>query len=159
MFESRKSLCTRFLCDFCETRKCRPMLRYLPKLNHVGLGILIALVMKSSVFCDIMPCDLLIIDRRFGGTYIHLLGWIINQARNQLETCFVVVSYLAYSWLWREAKCSSETLVDFQRTTRRYGPEDITLQFMPRFWHLFLLQNMSNIYSCCRKYCYMYTQC
>jgi hypothetical protein len=28
-----------------------------------------------------------------------------------------------------EATCSSETSVDFQRTTRRYVPEDRTLQY------------------------------
>jgi hypothetical protein len=127
-------------------------LYYPTKLTHIGSGILIVLVVKSSVFWDIMPSDPLKIDRRFGGTYLHLLGWIINQARNQHETCSMLVSFLAYSWLWREAKCSSETLVDFERTIRRHGPEDITLRCKPWFWHLFLLQNKSNNYSCCRKY-------
>jgi hypothetical protein len=41
---------------------------------------------------------------------------------------FMIVSCLAYSsTLKMEARCSSETSVDFQRTTRRYIPEDGTL--------------------------------
>jgi hypothetical protein len=41
---------------------------------------------------------------------------------------FTLVSCSAYSsTLKMEAMCSSETSVDFQRTTRRYIPEDSTL--------------------------------
>jgi hypothetical protein len=43
-------------------------------------------------------------------------------------TCFMLVSCLAYSvTLKMEATCSSKTLVDFQRTTWHYIPEDRTL--------------------------------
>jgi hypothetical protein len=43
----------------------------------------------------------------------------------------MLVSFLAYSsTLKMEATRSSETLVDFQRSTWRYIPEDITLQFI-----------------------------
>jgi hypothetical protein len=35
-----------------------------------------------------------------------------------------LVSYSAYSTVKMEAMCSSETSVDFQRTTGRYIPED-----------------------------------
>jgi hypothetical protein len=62
--------------------------------------------MKSSIFWDIMLCS--------------------KQARNQREAgskqssasvCFALVSCMAYSsTLKMEAKCSSETSVDFQRT-------------------------------------------
>jgi hypothetical protein len=46
----------------------------------------------------------------------------------QLGTCFTLVSCLVYSSSVKmEAKCSSETSVDFQGTTRRYIPEDDTL--------------------------------
>jgi hypothetical protein len=46
----------------------------------------------------------------------------------ELATCFALVSWLTYfSTLRMEATCSSETSVDFQRTTRRYIPEDRTL--------------------------------
>jgi hypothetical protein len=46
-----------------------------------------------------------------------------------LLSAFTLVSCSAYaSTLNMEAICSSETSVDFQRTTRRYIPEDSTLQ-------------------------------
>jgi hypothetical protein len=46
------------------------------------------------------------------------------------DLIFTPVSCLAYSSNLRmEATCSSETSVDFQRTARRYIPEDRTLQF------------------------------
>jgi hypothetical protein len=45
-----------------------------------------------------------------------------------LPPAFTLVSCLAYpSNLKMEATCSSQTSVDFQRTTRRYIPEDRTL--------------------------------
>jgi hypothetical protein len=43
-------------------------------------------------------------------------------------TCFILVSCLTYySTMKMEDKCSSETSVDFQWTTRRYIPVDRTL--------------------------------
>jgi hypothetical protein len=46
-----------------------------------------------------------------------------------LATCFMLVSILASSLtLKMEATCTSETLIEFQRTTWRYIPEDRTLQ-------------------------------
>jgi hypothetical protein len=45
-----------------------------------------------------------------------------------LPSAFTLESYSAYSTLKMEAICSSETFVDFQRITRRYIPEDSTLQ-------------------------------
>jgi hypothetical protein len=51
-----------------------------------------------------------------------------NISQAELATCFKLVSFLAYSsTLKMEAKGSSEMSVDFQRTTRRYTPEDRTL--------------------------------
>jgi hypothetical protein len=45
-----------------------------------------------------------------------------------IATCFMLVSCLAYSSNLRmKATCSSKTSADFQRTTRRYIPEDRTL--------------------------------
>jgi hypothetical protein len=41
--------------------------------------------------------------------------------------CFMLLSYLAYSNLKMEAKCYSEKLVGFRRTTRRYISEHRTL--------------------------------
>jgi hypothetical protein len=50
----------------------------------------------------------------------------INKAL--LATCSMLVSCLAYSWtLKMYATFSSETSVDFQRTTPHYTPEDIIL--------------------------------
>jgi hypothetical protein len=62
----------------------------------------------------------------------------MSQATNQHEagskhslqtaTRFMLFSCLAYSSILKmKATCSSETLADFQRTTRRYIPEDVTL--------------------------------
>jgi hypothetical protein len=48
---------------------------------------------------------------------------------NLFATCFTLVSCLAYSLtLKKEVTCSSETSVDYQRTTWHYIPEDRTLQ-------------------------------
>jgi hypothetical protein len=86
--------------------------------------VLTAVVMKISVFWDITPCSPLKPNWHFGGTCRHQpQGRRISQA-----TCFTLVSYLAYSLtLKMEATCSSETLVDFQRTSQHYIPEDRTL--------------------------------
>jgi hypothetical protein len=89
--------------------------------------------MKSSIFWDITPCSPLRVNEPFGGTCrLHLQNQRISQPRNQnkdlLATWFTVVSFLTYSsTLKMEATCSFEMPVDFQRTTRRYIPEDITL--------------------------------
>jgi hypothetical protein len=46
-----------------------------------------------------------------------------------LANCFMLLSCLAYSsTLKMKAQCTSETLVDFQHTTRRYIPEDGTFR-------------------------------
>jgi hypothetical protein len=47
-----------------------------------------------------------------------------------LATCFALVSCLTYTYsstLMMEVTCSFENLVDFQRATQRYVPEDRTL--------------------------------
>jgi hypothetical protein len=49
-----------------------------------------------------------------------------QQIGNQSSLFLPLVSCLAYSTLKMEAICSSETSIDFQRTTRRYIPEDRT---------------------------------
>jgi hypothetical protein len=90
--------------------------------------------MMSSIFWDITPCNPLKHNQCFGGMCrLHFKDQRIRQARNKpgISAChiaFTLVSYLAYSSaLKMEATYSSETLVEFQRTTRRYIPEDITL--------------------------------
>jgi hypothetical protein len=55
---------------------------------------------------------------------LHFQGQKIILARNNRATCF----HSIFSILNMEAFCSSETPVDTQRTTRRYIPEDGTLQ-------------------------------
>jgi hypothetical protein len=73
---------------------------------------------KSSIIWDITPCSLLKVNRSFGRTCrLHLQGRRICQTRKQRESRWQV-----------EQTCSSETSVDFQRTTRRYIPEDRTLR-------------------------------
>jgi hypothetical protein len=49
-----------------------------------------------------------------------------------LPPAFTLVSCSAYSTVKTWAICSSETSVDFQRYTRRYIPEDSTLQYL--YW-------------------------
>jgi hypothetical protein len=98
--------------------------------------------MKSPVFWDITPCRPLKVNGRFGETCtLHLQGRRISQASNQREACsklatwyfllatfFTLISCLAYSsTLMMQMTCSSETSVNFKRTTRRYIPENRTL--------------------------------
>jgi hypothetical protein len=85
-----------------------PLSKLLPgksEENHKNL--------KISIFWDITPYSSLKIKRRFGGTRCpHLqrsawfLAWLILRP-----------------WKWK--RCSSETYVDFQRTTWHYIADDI----------------------------------
>jgi hypothetical protein len=73
-----------------------------------------------------------------------------SESRWQAEPCFppacTLVSCLAYSsTLKMEAICSSETSVDFQRTTWRYIPEDRTLHMYNLFWLTFKTLYNKNI--------------
>jgi dolichyl-phosphate-mannose--protein O-mannosyl transferase len=71
-----------------------------------GFGIRIALVMKISVFWDVMPFNVLKIDRRLGRMR-RLLLYCCRIA--VFGTCFMLVSRLAYSLtLKMEATYSSE---------------------------------------------------
>jgi hypothetical protein len=57
------------------------------KLGIAGFEVLTAVVMKSTVIWDIMPCSPLKVNRRFGGTYrLYLQGGRISQAGNQRES-------------------------------------------------------------------------
>jgi hypothetical protein len=83
-------------------------------LWFVGSEALTAVVMKSTIFQDITPCSPLEVNRRFGEIYrLHLQVWRISQARNQPENRWQAEQ----SILKIEAICSSETSVEFQRTT------------------------------------------
>jgi hypothetical protein len=62
---------------------------------------------------------------------INIVGLQIDGVEHyaRLAACFMLVSYLSYSLtLKMGAICSSETSVDFHRTTQLYTREDITLQ-------------------------------
>jgi hypothetical protein len=73
--------------------------------------VLTAAVMKSNIFWDITSCSPLNVNWRFG-------------------PASALVSCSAYSsTLNIEEICSSETSADIQQTTRRYMPEDSTLNF------------------------------
>jgi hypothetical protein len=63
--------------------------------DYVGFEVLTAVVMKSTMFCDITPCIPLRVNRRFGAKYhLNLQGQRISQAGNKsalqslLATCF-----------------------------------------------------------------------
>jgi hypothetical protein len=75
--------------------------------------------MKSTIFWDITPCSPLSANL--------LARWFLAQhfACHLLARWFL--AELIFSTLKMEAMCSSETLVDTQRTTRCYIPEDGTL--------------------------------
>jgi hypothetical protein len=52
----------------------------------VGFEVFTAVVMKSTIFWDITPCNPLEVNPRFGETYrLHLQGRRVRQARNQSE--------------------------------------------------------------------------
>jgi hypothetical protein len=67
--------------------------------------------MKSSIFWNITKCSPLKINQHFGGTCC------LNRA-NSMRATYFRAGYS--STLKMEAICSSETLVEFQWTIRRY---------------------------------------
>jgi hypothetical protein len=96
-----------------------PYSKLTARLLLIGFEVLTPMVMQSSILWDITPCSLLKVNR--------------------LPPVFTLVSSLAYSSILKtKATCSSETLVDFQLTTRRYIPEDTTLQAF------YLIQSFTN---------------
>jgi hypothetical protein len=82
--------------------------------------------LKSSIFCDIKQYNPFKDNRRFEGTFrFHLHGRRISRKEPWLAICFMLAFLLVYSsTLKMEATYSSETTVGFQRTIRRYIPED-----------------------------------
>jgi hypothetical protein len=112
--------------------------------NHVGFEVLTAVVMKITIFWDIMLCSPLNVNRHFGGTYhLHLQGRRMRRAKNQRESSACHMhSWWFLAWLilqtWRLGWRSSKTSVDTQRTTWRYIPEDSILQHLIILWRLIL---------------------
>jgi hypothetical protein len=92
------------------------------------------LVMKSLIFWHVTQCSSLKANRGFEGGFL-LQGWIVRKkpTRNRLQsglTCLIHAGFLRgliYNTSKKEATRSSETSVDFQRTTWHYIPKDITL--------------------------------
>jgi hypothetical protein len=107
--------------------------------------------MKSSIFWDITPYSSFKVNRRFGKTCsFHLQGRRI--ASLCLPPAFALISCVAYSSILKmEAICSSETSVYFQRTTRRYIPEDknssriVCIQSARSYCHYWLLFTVRKI--------------
>jgi hypothetical protein len=84
--------------------------------------------MRSSIFWDTRPCN---IWDSHSGCYEEFCLLECNAVWALLGICFTLISYLAYSSaLNLEATSSTETSEDFQRSTRRYISEDITLQYV-----------------------------
>jgi hypothetical protein len=93
-------------------------------LNFVGFKDFTAVAMKITVFWDITPCSPLKVSRHFGGTFrIHLHDRKISRTRNQREIRWQAES----TTLKMEAICLSKLLVEFQRATRLYIPEESSL--------------------------------
>jgi hypothetical protein len=72
--------------------------------NLIGFEVLKAASMKMAVFWVVTPCRLVEVYQRLRGTY-----------------CLHHQDLIA---LMMEATSTSETLVNFYQTTRRYNPED-----------------------------------
>jgi hypothetical protein len=97
------------------------------RVNHREFFCVISLlaakyfVFSVTTLWGITPCSPLKVNRRFRGTCrLHLV--------QSFPPTFTLVFSLAYSSaLKMELTCSSETSIDYQRTTRRYIPEDINL--------------------------------
>jgi hypothetical protein len=126
--------------------------------NLVVFELLTVVVMKSTVFWDIMPCSPLKVNQRFRGAYhLHLQGRRISRARNQWQA--LLVSCVAYSsTLKMEVICFPKTSVDFQWTTWHYIPEDSTLQMelAQKSSKKLLLFKIYYYYYCCCCCCYFY---
>jgi hypothetical protein len=74
----------------------KPELNFKTNPSYVGFEILTAVVMKISVFCDMMSYILLKVNQCFGGTcYLHLQGWKeIKQEASIKQTMSRAVGFL-----------------------------------------------------------------
>jgi hypothetical protein len=107
------------------------------KFGHVGCEVLTTVVMRSPIFRDKTPCSALKVNLHFGWKYsLHFQGRRRRQTWNQcesrwlyLQSAFTLVSCSAYSHTLKiESLYSIEISLDFQQNTRRYIPEERTLQ-------------------------------
>jgi hypothetical protein len=109
-----------------------------PTTFSEGYQVLTAVVMKCSVYWDIMHSPLKV-NQRFGGTCCLQFQSprIIRQSLFCLPLAFTLVSCSAYSSTMKiEATCFSETSVDFQWTTRHYIPVNRTVQLVVKVSHI-----------------------
>jgi hypothetical protein len=112
-------------------------------LRVIGFEVITAVVTKCFAFWDITPCNQFKVNRLFGGKYrLHLQRRRVSYARIQRE------ARSKQSLLFRmDAICSSETPVDFQRTTRRYIPENIIQDCNSLYFARSPLTSMRNVPS------------
>jgi hypothetical protein len=115
------------------------------QIPYVGFEVLTAVVMKSTIFCDIMPCSSLKANWHFRGTYrLHPQDRRISRANNkhkkrwQAAACFHA-GFLLGLFLDPEdwGDMFRWNVSYFQRTTRYYIPDDSTLQ-IPHIYNSFL---------------------
>jgi hypothetical protein len=103
--------------------------------------ILTGVVIKTTIFWDIVLCCWLKFEERFGRIFLLSLQSRISRVKYQRESSLqpVLLWYLArlFSKLRIETICSSETSVGFLGTTRHYIPKDGTLHILKfYFWHI-----------------------
>jgi hypothetical protein len=112
---------------------------------QVGFEVLTSV--SGSVIWNVMPLSPTKLNPNICPTYlIHIQNRRTDLKRNQHEpdsescaVCFILISYLAYSSLLKTERIfSSETMINFNRTTRHYIPEDNTLE-----WSKMLLQTVA----------------
>jgi hypothetical protein len=85
-----------------------------PRLHTIiGFEVLAAVVTKSNILWDITPCSPLKINRRFRGTFCLISRLFLPRL-------------ILRPWRWRRYVPPKRWLTE--RTTRRYIPEDSTLQ-------------------------------
>jgi hypothetical protein len=124
---TRCRISTSDILPFCINIACQILNRR--SREYVGFKDLTAVVMKTSMFCDITPCSPLKVDRRFGETY-RLQLWVrrISQTRNRLY--FMLVFCLVWRILppWRLRRCSPlKCLLILCTKLCPYIPEDRSL--------------------------------
>jgi hypothetical protein len=124
------------------------------ELDYLELEILTAVVTKCTISWDKTPCRPLKVNQRFGWIgRLHFQSGRISREWKQvvsLPPAFTFISWYTYIFtLKMEAVYSPETSFDFQQTTWRYIPEDYTLQELDRWykmWSVHYLDQLFNVY-------------
>jgi hypothetical protein len=104
---------------------------------HVGLGVLTAVVTNSTIF-SVITLRSPLKSNEVSEAHTHSIFWVDYEAEQETSEKQVGISILSFtliscstysSALKMEVIYTSETSVDFQRTIRRYIPQDGTLQY------------------------------